>query len=63
MLFYQNQKFKKKCILYYGKKHILDHRFIINSEKGDTQILLHVKWLPKVRKHLIGFIEELPSGW
>ena len=62
MLFYQNQKFKKKCILHGGKKHILDHRFIIHSEKGDTRLLLHVKWLPKVRKHLIGFIEELPLG-
>ncbi len=62
MLFYQNQKFKKKHVLHYGKKHILDHRFIIHSEKGDTRLLLHVKWLEKARKHLIGFIEELPSG-
>jgi hypothetical protein len=62
MLFYQNQKFKMKQILHFGKKHILDHRFIIHSEKGNTRLLLHVKWLPKARKHLIGFIEELPSA-
>jgi hypothetical protein len=60
MLFYKNQKFKKKCILHGEKKHMLNHRFIIHSEKGDTRLLLHVKWLPKARKHLIGFIEELP---
>jgi hypothetical protein len=39
---------------------MLNHRFIINSEKDETRLLLLVKWLPKARKHLIGFIEELP---
>jgi len=60
--FYRDQNFNQKRILHFGKKHMLNHRFIIYSEKSNTRLLLHVKWLPKVRRHLIGFIEELPLG-
>jgi len=60
--FYRNRNFNQKRILHFGKKHTLDHRFIINSEKSETRLLLHVKWLPKARKHMIGFIEELPPA-
>lgn len=59
MQFYRNQNFKKKCILHNGKKHFMNHRFFINSENCQTSLLIHVKWLPKARKHLIGYIEEL----
>ena len=62
MQFYRNQNFKKKCILHNGKKHFMNHRFIINSENCETRLLIHVKWLPKARKHLLGFVEELPRS-
>jgi hypothetical protein len=60
--FYRDQNFNQKRILHLGKKHMLNHRFIIYSEKSNTRLLLHVKWMPKSRKHMIGFVEELPLG-
>ena len=62
LILYRERNFAMKRILYFGKKHTLDHRFIIKSEKDKTRLLLHVKWLPKARKHLIGFVEELPRS-
>jgi hypothetical protein len=62
LILYREKNFAMKRILHFGKKHMLNHRFIIKSEKDKTRLLLHVRWIEKTRKHLIGFVEELPSG-
>lgn len=56
--FYRNQKFAKVRVLYKGKKYQMDNRFVVKSEKTGHELMLYVKWVPRLRKLMIGYVVE-----